>query len=59
MAKKHIENCPFFGGPGEIKKFTGMFQHGWVGCVRCGIYKNWSVDPQGAIDKWNRRVNDD
>ena len=51
--------CPHCGGKSEIKSFSGMFQHGWVGCPACGIYKNWNHDPQGAIEKWNKRVNQD
>ena len=31
------------------------FMHGWVGCPACGIYKQWTRDPAGAIRTWNRR----
>ena len=56
MATKHIENCPHCGGKSEMKKFTGVFVHGWVGCPACKIYKNWNHDPADAIKKWNMRA---
>ena len=52
-------DCPHCGGPSEIKKFTGVFVHGWVGCPACKIYKNWNHDPADAIKKWNMRVSRD
>ena len=56
MKHKELENCPHCGGKSEIKSFTGMFVHGWVGCPACQIYKNWNHDPEDAIKKWNMRA---
>ena len=56
MKHKELENCPLCGGKAEVKAFSGMFQHGWVGCAACSLYINWSHDPEGAIKKWNKRV---
>lgn len=54
--KNKVKSCPFCGGDAEVKKFTGMFIRGWVGCPVCGIYKNWNHDPADAIKKWNMRA---
>ena len=50
MAKHEpLLECPHCGGKSEIKSFSGMFQHGWVGCPVCGIYKNWSDERFEAL----------
>ena len=59
MKHKDLENCPLCNGKAEIKSYTGMFTHGWVGCPKCSLYINWNHDPEGAIKKWNRRVKRD
>ncbi len=56
MKKKELEACPLCGQAAEVKSFKGMFQHGWVGCPSCSCYIQWSHDPDGAIKKWNKRV---
>ena len=51
-----LKPCPLCGGKAEVKSFTGMFTHGWVGCKACSLYIQWKIDPAGAIRKWNRRA---
>ena len=50
-----LEMCPHCGGAGEIKDIPKPFRHGWVGCHRCGIIKQWTYSPKEAIERWNRR----
>ena len=57
--------CPCCGQPGSVKvsnkvvKGGALFlTQGWVGCPKCGIYKQWTNSPDGAIKVWNRRITD-
>jgi len=50
-----LSSCPFCGGAGEIKDIAKPYRHGWVGCHRCGIMKNWNYAPGEAVKAWNRR----
>lgn len=52
----HLENCPHCGGQAQVKAVRSTFLHGWVGCPKCGIYKQWSVSPVEAVKIWNMRA---
>lgn len=53
-----LRECPCCGAPGKIKSVKAYvgFMRGWVGCPACGLYIHWVHDPEGAIEKWNRRA---
>ena len=51
-----INCCPHCGGEAKLKIIATPFQHGWVGCEKCKIYKNWQHSPKEAIEIWNRRA---
>ena len=51
-----VKPCPLCGKKAEVKSFSGMFTHGWVGCPTCSLYIQWKIDPAGAVKKWNRRT---
>ena len=53
---ENIENCPHCGGEGTLKIIQTPFMHGWVGCQKCKIYKNWQYSPKEAVAVWNRRA---
>ena len=52
-----LRECPCCGAPGKLKSVKAYvgFMRGWVGCPACGLYKQWTRDPAGAIRTWNRR----
>ena len=52
---EELKNCPFCRAPGQMKTVPGKIPRGWVGCPRCGIFKQWTHDPSGAIRIWNHR----
>lgn len=56
MDEYELADCPFCGGPGQLKDEPKPHRHGWVGCPICKIYKQWSFSPIEAIKKWNSRV---
>lgn len=61
MGAVKIKDCPCCGEPGKLKDgitrtHSGTYRRGWVGCPECGLYIQWTHDPAGAIEKWNRRV---
>ena len=59
-----LRECPCCGkaaqGKGTyIRSGSGGnsgFMRGWVGCPECGLYIQWTHDPEGAVAKWNRRA---
>ena len=53
---ERIENCPCCGGEGQLKDTRGKIRQGWVGCPACQLYIAWKISPEGAVRKWNRRV---
>ena len=57
-----LRECPCCGKPGAVKITNKVLKNGalilaqgWVGCPACGLYKQWTRDPAGAIRIWNRR----
>lgn len=48
--------CPHCGEPLQVKKIPKPYMHGWVGCPKCGVYKNWNHDPEDAIRTMNKRA---
>ena len=57
--KAEIRECPHCGGEATIKIIQTPFPHGWVGCPACKIYKQWNHSPKEAIERWNRRTDND
>ena len=57
MSKKKpaLEPCPHCGAPAKIKDLLKPYRHGWVGCDKCGIMKQWTYSPVEAVNIWNRR----
>ena len=53
-----IKRCPCCGGEGKLKDIHTKIRQGWVGCPACGLYIQWKISPDGAVKKWNRRVED-
>ena len=51
-----LKPCPFCGRPAEVKATHKLYLHGWVGCPVCKVYMQWTNEPTGAMDKWNRRA---
>lgn len=60
-----VKPCPFCGGAAEVSSVSQLthngksFMRGWVGCVKCGAYMQWTFSPDGAVRKWNSRKGGD
>ena len=57
MSKKNdLSPCPFCGEGAVMKDIPTPFRHGWVGCPKCGVMKQWKQSPAAAVKVWNRRT---
>ena len=72
MSKIKLKPCPFCGERQSVyvthKETWGdeCFYEGFVGCENCDIvlrtgevYDGWLVAENAAVEKWNRRVDDE
>lgn len=50
-----LKPCPFCGGKAELVSSI----ESWVRCKDCGAMTKMKACDAGAIEEWNRRVNDD
>ena len=56
QARLYIRRCPLCGGRASEGYYRKPYPNGWIGCINCRLYTNWTNKGyEDAVKRWNRR----